>query len=62
MVQASRPTQQSATSSGQTASRPQTDSRDLVSHLTQYAEENPSSAALWCFAIGFVVGWKLKPW
>jgi hypothetical protein len=35
---------------------------DLVYHLKQFAEENPSSAALWCFVIGFIVGWKLKPW
>ena len=35
---------------------------DLVHYLKQFAEENPTSAAMWCFAIGFVVGWKLKPW
>jgi len=23
---------------------------------------NPEAAALWCFGIGFVLGWKLKPW
>lgn len=37
-------------------------SNDLVHYLKQFAEENPTSAAIWCFAIGFVVGWKLKPW
>ena len=35
---------------------------DLVYHLSQYARENPSAAALWCLGIGFVLGWKLKPW
>lgn len=35
---------------------------DLVYHLKRFAEENPTSAAMWCFAVGFVVGWKLKPW
>jgi hypothetical protein len=34
-----------------------------VLHAAQnYARENPESAALWCFGIGFVLGWKLKPW
>jgi len=35
---------------------------DLVKHLHMFAEENPSGAALWCFGIGFVLGWRLKPW
>jgi hypothetical protein len=39
-----------------------TSPNDLVHHLKMFAEENPTSAAIWCFAIGFVVGWKLKPW
>ena len=36
--------------------------RDVVEYLTEYAKENPTSAALWCLGIGFVLGWKLKPW
>jgi hypothetical protein len=36
--------------------------RDIVQYLREYARENPESAALWCFGIGFVLGWKLKPW
>ena len=36
--------------------------RDVVEYLREYARENPESAALWCFGIGFVLGWKLKPW
>jgi hypothetical protein len=36
--------------------------RDLVQYLREYARENPESAALWCFGIGFVLGWKLKIW
>jgi hypothetical protein len=35
---------------------------DLVSHLRQYARQKPDVAALWCFGIGFVLGWKLRPW
>ena len=36
--------------------------KDIVQHLTEYARANPTNAALWCFGIGFVLGWKLKPW
>jgi hypothetical protein len=35
---------------------------NLVCHCKKYAAENPASAALWCLGIGFVLGWKLKPW
>jgi hypothetical protein len=37
-------------------------SRDLVEYLRLYASEKPKVTALWCFGIGFVLGWKLKPW
>ena len=36
--------------------------RDLMHYLREYARERPEVAALWCFGIGFVLGWKLKPW
>lgn len=36
--------------------------RDMVHYLREYARENPETAALWCFGIGFVLGWKLKLW
>jgi hypothetical protein len=35
---------------------------DLVEYLTEYAREKPEIAALWCVGIGFMLGWKLKPW
>jgi hypothetical protein len=35
---------------------------DLISHLRTYARQKPDVAALWCFGIGFVLGWKLRPW
>lgn len=35
---------------------------DLIEYLKDYAREKPEMAALWCFGIGFVLGWKLKPW
>lgn len=35
---------------------------DLMEYCKQYARQKPEMAALWCFGIGFVLGWKLKPW
>ncbi len=36
--------------------------QDLGQYLREYAREQPEIAALWCVGIGFVLGWKLKPW
>ncbi len=35
---------------------------EVIPFLKAYAREKPDVAALWCFGIGFVIGWKLKPW
>ena len=35
---------------------------DLIEYAKNYAREKPEVAALWCLGIGFVLGWKLKPW
>ncbi len=35
---------------------------DMIDSVTQYAREKPTSALLWAAGIGFVLGWKLKPW
>ena len=35
---------------------------DLMEHAKDYARERPEMAALCCFAVGFIMGWKLKPW
>jgi hypothetical protein len=35
---------------------------DLLEYLQTYAKQKPEMAALWCFGIGFVLGWRLKPW
>jgi hypothetical protein len=35
---------------------------DLMQYAIDYARQNPTTAALWCFGVGFVLGWKLKPW
>jgi hypothetical protein len=50
------------------SSMPQSEERpcdlktDAVDYLTTYARENPGYSALWCLGVGFVLGWKLKPW
>ena len=36
--------------------------KSLLDHCREYARERPEMAALWCFGLGFVLGWKLKPW
>lgn len=28
----------------------------------EYSRERPEVVAMWAFGIGFVLGWKLKPW
>ncbi|MEO8495754.1 MAG: hypothetical protein ABI614_11830 [Planctomycetota bacterium] len=33
-----------------------------VEIFTQYAREKPEVVAMWAFGIGFILGWKLKPW
>lgn len=33
-----------------------------VDWLTDYARENPMRFGLWALGVGFVMGWKLKPW
>ena len=35
---------------------------DLMTYLREYARERPEVVALTCFGIGFILGWKLKPW
>ncbi len=35
---------------------------DIIDYLKEYAREKPEVAALWCFGVGFILGWKIKPW
>jgi ElaB/YqjD/DUF883 family membrane-anchored ribosome-binding protein len=35
---------------------------DAIQYLRDYVRKNPENAALWCLGIGFILGWKLKPW
>lgn len=36
--------------------------RDVIEYAKGYIREKPEVAALWCFGVGFILGWKLKPW
>lgn len=35
---------------------------DAADRVMDYAKANPVSFGLWALGIGFVLGWKLKPW
>lgn len=36
--------------------------QDIVDYVRDYARQKPDVVALWCFGLGIVVGWKIKPW
>jgi hypothetical protein len=36
--------------------------KDIVDYVMAYAKENPGYAALMCLGVGFILGWKMKPW
>jgi hypothetical protein len=36
--------------------------RSLTDLVEEYARNNPLTFGLWALGIGFVLGWKLKPW
>ncbi len=35
---------------------------EALERIKGYARDEPVSFALWAFGVGFVLGWKLKPW
>jgi hypothetical protein len=35
---------------------------EVLQSLRSLVRAKPEQAALWCLGIGFVLGWKLKPW
>lgn len=45
-----------------TTSTTKNPAEEILNYLKQYAREKPDVAAMWIFGIGFVLGWKLKPW
>ncbi len=36
--------------------------RSMVESVEDYARREPLKFAAWVFGIGFVLGWKIKPW
>lgn len=36
--------------------------KSALEHFQEYGRDRPLVVALWCFGIGFVLGWKLKLW
>lgn len=42
--------------------RPKSATEAAVAFFKEYARQRPEVVALWCFGIGFILGWKLKPW
>jgi hypothetical protein len=63
-MESSKPTQNAkhAESSNGAANDMRSLAQTVGDSLKEYARENPGAAALWCLGIGFVLGWKLKPW
>jgi hypothetical protein len=35
---------------------------DLIDYVREYSRQKPEVVAFTCFAVGFILGWKLKPW
>ncbi len=35
---------------------------DAQCYARRYVQEKPETAALICLGVGFILGWKLKPW
>ncbi|MEJ7592456.1 MAG: DUF883 C-terminal domain-containing protein [Planctomycetaceae bacterium] len=35
---------------------------DFQSYTREYVHQHPENAAMICLGIGFILGWKLKPW
>jgi hypothetical protein len=71
MQGSSRPTSQNEAASGfppqrQSGGRSQDAQQGLVAEasgfLQEYSRARPEVVALWAFGIGFILGWKLKPW
>ena len=55
-------TKSPATRPAKSVEDPKEIAHDVVEYLTDYARAKPGYAALTCVGIGFVLGWKLKPW
>ena len=48
--------------SEETSLSPSRSDDEVLVRLKDYAREHPVSFGLWALGVGFVLGWKLKPW
>ena len=48
--------------SGQYGSGQPSPGEAALQFLQDYSRERPEVVAMWAFGIGFILGWKLKPW
>ena len=48
--------------SSQPVDSPKEITHDALESMTEYVRHNPGYAALCCVGVGFILGWKLKPW
>ena len=69
MQDSTQPVSQIEAASGftpQRNNRSQDSQQDIISgaseFLRDYSRARPEVVALWAFGIGFILGWKLKPW
>jgi hypothetical protein len=63
--QAEQQRSQQATREERSASHAETDLHpveDLILYAREYSRERPETVAIACFAVGFILGWRLKPW
>jgi hypothetical protein len=35
---------------------------DVIQYVRDYTRQRPETVAIACLAVGFVLGWRLKPW
>ncbi len=63
MATTSSPSSNHVSSHSQAESDPEHLVDDAVNYLREYAREQPETLAqCGVFGIGFILGWKLKPW
>ncbi len=63
--QRTQPARPNEVRSQSSANRTQSEMRpvdDLLRYVREYTRDRPETVAMVCFAAGFILGWRLKPW